>query len=1116
MSEPKPKKSDDLFAEIVVEQGLLTEEQVAECSEARLRMTEMGFRRSLFQVVREKGLLNSQQVLQVRRSMKERGVLPRLGGYEILARLGQGGMGAVFKARHISLGRIVALKVLNPEASRDPSFVQRFQREAHLASQLQHPNIVEVYDVGSQNGRHFMAMEYVDGKSLEERVAGGPIPEELALTIARGVAEALAAAHAAGIIHRDIKPANILMTREGQPKLADLGLAKSTDADGVALTQTGAVVGTPLYMSPEQCQASKEMDHRTDIYSLGATLYHMVCGRPPFTGSSTVALIHKHVYDPLPDPRQTVPNLSAGLAGLLSRMMAKAPEDRYGSCEEVIQAIERTREEEVYEAERVQTAPDLTTLLESDAIAVGAEDEGGMEEEPAIPEEVVAGPSDDAPRRRRVVRPRQRDMPIWIPVTVALVGLIVAFTIIWVKTRGSKAKGTKAPKTPSGEAAVPPPESKDVKLLEKRVAEARRFRQEGKFCEALAALDAATRLAGQLECRDLAAELGREVGRVEEELRRAQGMPASVSVSATEPDQTAPAAEGPGDPEEPEVRPPKGWRTVRRKVRLATPEGRRQRELAYYVDPLGIPFVRISAGEREVATPKGQRRLFVKPFFLSAREVTVAEYAKGMGIRAGGIEGSDEPAVNKSFSRAVSFCKRLSRKFGVPYRLPTAAEWEHAFGAGRSGHRYWPDGGVGQCAWYEANSDGRLHDVGRGLANAYGVFDMAGNAWEWVLTPFDSPPSDFDNPDPGEGPEAPRTIKGGSYRSASGELSAPARRRMKAWQSAPDVGFRLVVSTEPAQPDAGPPLRAKATAGPPMPKGLAGFGVAWAAGRLHVAGGVAPGGSVGREHFVYDPAEGKWDAAAPPMPTARAAFRLVECEERLFAIGGVEQTHPYRLTNRVAVYDPKEKKWTEGAPAPFYLTRYAAAALKSKIFVFGGQRHTLRARSHNRQVLIYDARENKWEKGDLFAEGLDLTNMVPLDAVAYEDRIVVLAAEPGAKKLLLYDPWKPEWKLLGGTPFSAARRRVVMTRWQRSIVAAMDGGAYRPPRINLYGLDDGKWRPLDPEGLEMKGCVRFGAARWREGFLLLGGVRGGLLPKASPEMWRVAMPPVDGGPAGRQ
>src|SRR5512143_68747 len=252
----------------------------------------------------------------------------RFGDYEILEALGTGGMGKVYRAMDVTLERVVALKTLAASLSADSGYVHRFLKEARAAARLNHPNIVQIYNFGRVDATYYLAMEFVDGRSLGSYVKEGRFTESEAVRIVRQVCRALAVAHAEGLVHRDVKPDNIMLTRRGEVKIVDLGIAKRVDEDQ-SITQTGQSIGTPHYISPEQIRGQKDIDARADIYSLGATLYHLVTGHTPFQGSSGPLVMSMHLVEPLPDPRRWVPTLSEGLCRVLRKMMAKRREERY-------------------------------------------------------------------------------------------------------------------------------------------------------------------------------------------------------------------------------------------------------------------------------------------------------------------------------------------------------------------------------------------------------------------------------------------------------------------------------------------------------------------------------------------------------------------------------------------------------------------------------------------------------------------------------------------------------------------------------------------------------------------------------------------------------------------
>ncbi len=284
-------------------------------------------------------------------------VLPgqTLGGYQIQQKLGQGGMGAVYLARQLSLDRNVALKILSPTLSRDPQFVARFTREAYAAAQLSHHNVVQIHDIGAEHDVNFFSMEFVEGKTLSHLVADvGKVDVEQSVGFTLQAARGLKYAHDHGLIHRDIKPENLLLNEAGIVKVADLGLVKRAGLNETAITavpggsganspdktQVNMSMGTPAYMSPEQAQDAAHVDQRADIYSLGCTFYDLLTGRPPFIGRTALEVITKHQREQIVPPDVVVKNVPRTLSIILMKMVAKKPEQRYQTMGEVITALE--------------------------------------------------------------------------------------------------------------------------------------------------------------------------------------------------------------------------------------------------------------------------------------------------------------------------------------------------------------------------------------------------------------------------------------------------------------------------------------------------------------------------------------------------------------------------------------------------------------------------------------------------------------------------------------------------------------------------------------------------------------------------------------------------------
>jgi len=299
-----------------------------------------------------------------------------VSGYRIESILGKGGMGLVFRASQLSLGRTVALKVLPSEAvGRQPAKVERFLSEARLAAQLNHPNIVQIFDAGHDGEVFFIAMEFVEGKDLSRLVGKhGPLPQKVCTALATQSARALASAHRASLVHRDIKPDNIIVTSSGVVKVADFGLARDvTNVD--RLTRPGAIMGTPAYMSPEQARGNP-VEAPSDLYSLGATLYFCAAGRPPFQGSSALDVVRR-VVDEAPAPLGPLaPDLEDAFIELIDRLMAKEVAGRIPSAEALLRAL-GCEEETPGSTDDLKTKPDPSPLLSQLTLDIPSDAEVG-------------------------------------------------------------------------------------------------------------------------------------------------------------------------------------------------------------------------------------------------------------------------------------------------------------------------------------------------------------------------------------------------------------------------------------------------------------------------------------------------------------------------------------------------------------------------------------------------------------------------------------------------------------------------------------------------------------------------------------------------------------------
>jgi serine/threonine-protein kinase len=366
-----------------------------------------------------------------------------LDRYEVGRLLGAGGMAEVFEGRDRLLARRVAIKVLQAQFARDPSFLIRFKREAQAAASLSHPNIVGVYDTGTEDGTHFIVMEYVEGRTLKDVIrAEGPLYPERAAEVCADVCSALIAAHARGLIHRDIKPGNVMLTPEGKVKVMDFGIARATTSE--TITQTAAVVGTAQYISPEQAQG-QTVDYRSDLYSVGCCLYEMLTGTVPFTGATPVAIAYRHVREDPTPPRMLNPDVPAPLEAITLKAMSKLPDNRYQTAAEMHDDLERFRNGQPVHATPLMDAAAATQAIPRD----GGADPTAM---------LGTVPADRAARYAEPEEEERRTSVGWIVVSLlalVVVGLAAFFITRAVTGTGDGTETTLAPTTVPPTTAAP-------------------------------------------------------------------------------------------------------------------------------------------------------------------------------------------------------------------------------------------------------------------------------------------------------------------------------------------------------------------------------------------------------------------------------------------------------------------------------------------------------------------------------------------------------------------------------------------------------------------------------------------------------------------------------------
>jgi len=376
-------RESDIRRALIERRPLATEEELRRCEQLLDGMRKKSPGATLVQVLLETGVVTKAQLQRLQTDLTRNGgdqdsgknnVPQQIPGYQIISKLGQGAMAVVYKARQVNLDRVVAVKVLPKRLSANAEFVDRFEKEGKAAARLNHPNIVQAIDVGVEpGGYHYFVMEFVEGVTVyDEMEKRGTYDEQEALRLTLQVARALAHAHEKGFIHRDVKPKNIMVTPDRIAKLADMGLARQMDDTDAAKQEKGKAYGTPYYIAPEQIRGEMDIDFRADIYSLGATLYHMVTGRVPYDGATPTEVMRKHLKERLTPPDHINRKLSSGVSEVVEVMMAKNRADRYKSTKELLMDLEAIASgNPPLQARQMFGADDLHRLSES-------EDSGGM------------------------------------------------------------------------------------------------------------------------------------------------------------------------------------------------------------------------------------------------------------------------------------------------------------------------------------------------------------------------------------------------------------------------------------------------------------------------------------------------------------------------------------------------------------------------------------------------------------------------------------------------------------------------------------------------------------------------------------------------------------------
>jgi len=770
------------------------------------------------------------------------------GKYKIIEEVGRGGFAAVYKAVDTTLDRTVALKVLAPHLLWDPAFVQRFQREAKLAANLKHPNVVIIHQFGQEAGTIYIAMEFLVGQTLKEVILEeGALPPAHIVNIVEQVASALDYAHGRELVHRDIKPSNIMVGADDHVTVMDFGIAKA--ATQTALTTTGRIFGTPEYMSPEQAEGVEEPDARSDIYSLGVVVYEMFTGKVPFSGTTPLSIMRGHTDKSPPLPSEINPDVSPAVQALLLKALAKKREERYQSAGEMAVAFQQAVSGPVVEEIKklppepeAELRPSLVSFLSVEPQIIDVDGEAKWTFR-------LHNNGDDDLRQVTVRRGRTLlDEPFDLAA-----GKERRFTF----TTTYKAKGEKSERVTTTGIASNGESVRDEASATVQVRQPRKPEPELHPSLALklsvkpqtvdaggeATWTVTLRNDGDDDLRHVTVQHGSRgleapfVLAVGKERRftftttyKTEGRKTErVTVSGI-------ASSGKSVRDEAsatvQARPPRPVTPKPEPVPKPKPPAKPAPDVLTITSPIHLELVRVRAGEFLMGSDPAkdrhakddeqpQHRVYVSEFYIGKHPVTNAQYAvfakatkrkapqhwKGGKIPSG---KENHPVVWVSWDDAVAFCQWLSQETGKQFRLPTEAEWEKA-ARGTDG-RIYPWGNE----WDESRAN--VGKFGRGLVSLvseaaiattpvgqysprgdspYGAADMAGNVEEWCSDWYDeqeyqrrAKSTVKDPPGPKKG--ANRVLRGGSWNFNRGDARCAARYRLGQFHSIGNFGFRLV------------------------------------------------------------------------------------------------------------------------------------------------------------------------------------------------------------------------------------------------------------------------------------------------------------------------------------
>ena len=744
-----------------------------------------------------------------------------LGDYVILDRIGAGGMGQVFKAEHRRMERIVALKMLPDSSTEFPDAVKRFQREVRAAAKLEHPNIVTAHDAGEAAGSHFLVMQYVEGQDLAcVLTQSGRLSLAQAVDFITQAARGLEYAHARGVIHRDIKPGNLILAGDGTVKILDMGLARFDESAAIrkaaadeGLTGTGHIMGTAEFMAPEQAEDTHQADHRSDVYSLGCTLYRLLTGKPVYCGATFVQVMLAHRNSPIPSLREQRDDVPEELDAIFQKMVAKAPEDRYQTVSTLLADLADCGIR--YE----RKGPSASSVPERDS---------GRLASPSVSTDAPSMAAQDTQPSARSQPKTQTNRPNLVKaIGLAALGF-VAIAIVFFLRDGRQTIKVEIDSAVVDDATVAvwlDGKQMEISGLGKTIKlKPGEHGYEIRRGDEVITVHKFTVLKGDNPALRIAVE--------EEGVAAAQAKPTKPPATvAQEPPEKSIAAKA--------TSPTGGRQSPALAVAPFDAQQAKKHQQAW-ADHLGVPVEKTnSIGMKLVLIPPGEfdmgstqeeverlisaeakqgrppwntevqrseaprhRVRITRAFYLGVCEVTQGQYERVMGTNPSRFResGQDAPVEMVSWEDAAEFCRRLSglvEEKAAEYRLPTEGEWEYACRGGTTAAWCFDNYvELRDYAWYGGNSGGETHAVGQKKASPFGLHDAHGNVWEWCQDRYakdyyaDSPPSD-----PSGGTEGEYWVgRGGSWNFSDTDCRSARRYNIHASFRGDYVGFRVAAT----------------------------------------------------------------------------------------------------------------------------------------------------------------------------------------------------------------------------------------------------------------------------------------------------------------------------------